>query len=243
MMLFSLPSAQSIATVLHRVGIHFNEFAFQERIILFGPISHFCPLSPLFPFFTFLLPIDIWSIFGYPLFDCSLININSYYLLFIESFFSVFLPFSPIECQRYVETEWEGLGRFRSNDGRFFFFFEGYGCKPGKIGGKVFDKFAGCSQRLRFRVVQSVIFLYIEIWLASNFGNILITETSREVLITIHKWCRLKCYLYLHKCEFKPQEDGLKRIEAMLLTAKYSCCACVIYQKSQQKFQYIIIAI
>lgn len=81
-------------------------------------------------------------------------------------------------------------------------------CQRNKIRGKVFDKFADCSQYLRFRVVQSVIFLYVEIRLASNYGNILITETSREVLVTIHKWCRLKCYLYLHKCEFKSQEDS-----------------------------------
>lgn len=39
-MLSSFPSAQSIATVLHRVGIHFNEFAFQERIILLGLVAH-----------------------------------------------------------------------------------------------------------------------------------------------------------------------------------------------------------
>lgn len=47
-MLFSFLSAQSIATVLHRVGIHFNEFAFQERLILFGLVSHSCSLL-LFP--------------------------------------------------------------------------------------------------------------------------------------------------------------------------------------------------
>lgn len=56
-MLFSFLSAWSIATVLHRVGIHFNEFAFQERIILLSFILVLCFFFLLL--FTFLLPIDI----------------------------------------------------------------------------------------------------------------------------------------------------------------------------------------
>lgn len=37
-----------VLRVLHCVGIHFNEFAFQERIILFGLVSHSCSLLLLF---------------------------------------------------------------------------------------------------------------------------------------------------------------------------------------------------
>lgn len=57
-MLSSFPSAQSIATVLHRVGIHFNEFAFQERIILLGLVAHpFSRARALIPFsLPFLVP-------------------------------------------------------------------------------------------------------------------------------------------------------------------------------------------
>lgn len=43
-----------VLRVLHCVGIHFNEFAFQERIILFGLVSHSCSL-PYSSFFSLLL--------------------------------------------------------------------------------------------------------------------------------------------------------------------------------------------
>ena len=119
------------------------------------------------------------------------------------------------------------------NDNRFFFIRKIWShARDTRWEGK-FSIGLLAVRNLRFRVVQSVIFLYVKIWFASNYGNILITETSREVLVAIHKWCRLKCYLYLHKCKFKPQEASLKRIEDTFLTAKYSRCAYVICQKTQ----------
>lgn len=50
-----------VLRVLHCVGIHFNEFAFQERIILFGLVSLILVLSYFFflSSSTFPLPIDV----------------------------------------------------------------------------------------------------------------------------------------------------------------------------------------
>lgn len=62
------PPLRSIATVLHRVGIHFNEFAFQGRIVLHGLVAHPFSLNPCsffsLPYFPALSIFDLpWDNF------------------------------------------------------------------------------------------------------------------------------------------------------------------------------------